>query len=680
MKITTPESTLTTTTNFPTMTSRVDPEGARRIMEMLVNLYSDRRLAIVREYTSNAVDATKAANGTEPVSITVPTAIDPNLIITDRGTGMSITEVENAFLTFAASTKRDSNEMIGGLGVGAKSAWTMAESFMVDTVKDGRRTTVRAARDLEHQVLVASEPSELPNGTTIIIPVEGQYELWERLVYEVARAHDQDMVMVNGKLIKSIAGGPSWIGPVSCQPFHTHEAGRRSLYGTDRVKIRSGGTLFAVTTDLYRDIADKTHLQNGCIVELPIGSFDHTPSRESVIATDRTHAAIKTALTQYRVAYDALKDRIETLAATDLAAAIKLRKDTLHDNARHMDLLPINYAIGMPPNSGFVNVDGKRYGRSRWEGVQDVPLTKYQFPAVNAYTVLSSTILVTGVPEKRKLSRFATFLKKEYPDVNRIITTPEGRTTLALDIYVGSGLVDQKWNISATDNLAAHFTFEEWTKKISERQTESRGPIPGYLCVINDGDGNIETAELQPKEINDRKLPVIYLERERSYGDKGLPGTVTVYLGRRKTAPLVTATNAISYTAWTMDEYKRVTATWSDDDLMAAAYVTLYHGDSAALELVASALPRINKNHPRHEVIKKVAKLLSDAAKMEAEKKISEHIKTILRSHVGEQVEKIRQLKDLIFAAYPLLKGVRSWDKQLHAHYVEYIINTPPDK
>lgn len=159
-------------TALPTMTSRVDPEGARRMMEMLVNLYADRRLAVVREYVANAVDATRDAGRTDPVAITSPSILEPNLIVTDRGTGMSVEEVEATFLAFAASTKRDSNEMVGGLGVGAKSAWAVTESFLVDTVKNGRRTLVRAARDLSHQVLLAGEPTDLPTGTTISIPVE----------------------------------------------------------------------------------------------------------------------------------------------------------------------------------------------------------------------------------------------------------------------------------------------------------------------------------------------------------------------------------------------------------------------------------------------------------------------------------------------------------------------------
>ena len=89
MRIAEPKSTLISGNGLSTMTSRVDPEGARRIMEMLVNLYADQRLAVTREYVSNAVDATREAGSNEPVLIKSPTMLEPNLTIADKGTGMS---------------------------------------------------------------------------------------------------------------------------------------------------------------------------------------------------------------------------------------------------------------------------------------------------------------------------------------------------------------------------------------------------------------------------------------------------------------------------------------------------------------------------------------------------------------------------------------------------------------
>ena len=136
--------------------------------------------------------------------------------------------------------------------VGAKSAWALSESFLVDTVKAGRRTMVRAARNLEHQVLLVGEASDLPDGTTICVPVEvsGHAEAWTRAVLEVAGAHDPGVVLVDGAAVESLAGGMSWIGPVSC----------RRLDRPDRsaVMVRSGGTLFSSVTEVTRRVLEGT--------------------------------------------------------------------------------------------------------------------------------------------------------------------------------------------------------------------------------------------------------------------------------------------------------------------------------------------------------------------------------------------------------------------------------------
>ena len=103
-----------------TMRSTVSSNGAARIASMVVNMYADPVSAVTREYIANAVDATTAAGTKSPVEVTVPTLMTPTLVVKDHGTGMDAETLENAFLAFAESTKGDTNDQVGGLGVGAK--------------------------------------------------------------------------------------------------------------------------------------------------------------------------------------------------------------------------------------------------------------------------------------------------------------------------------------------------------------------------------------------------------------------------------------------------------------------------------------------------------------------------------------------------------------------------------
>lgn len=674
MRIVEPISTLVSTAaELPTMTSRVDPEGARRMMEMLVNLYADRRLAVVREYVSNAVDATRAAGGSEPVEVSTPSLIEPNFVVTDRGTGMSVAEVEQTFLAFAASSKRESNEMIGGLGVGAKSAWALAESFLVDTVKGGLRTTVRAARNLEHQVLLAGVPSDLPDGTTIIVPVEigAHGEAWRRAVREVACAHDAGAVLVDGAPVASLAGGPTWIGPVSC----------RRVDRPDRsaVMVRSGGTLFTSVPEVTQRVTEVTKLP-ACVIELPIGSFDHTPSRESVIATERTLAAVDGALGQFRVSYDALVQQVSRLAATDVAAAVGLRSATLGRVATAATL-PIPFRVGVPAGVGAWHVDTAS-GRSRWERIEDSRADVFE--AVTAHAEMSSTLVVTGVPAGRVLSRFATFLADQHPTIRRLIAVPEGRTTLALNVFgPGDQLTGQSWQVGAdTDGIAVRYTFEQWNAAMAGRRV-TRGPSKGYDCDIVDRDGEARRdAVLSGPEIVAMGLPVIYTEERSNGTHSGQLASVTVYLGKRKSGPLLAAVpEAMTRAVWIERRFTAETAGWSPEHLLAVSYAAYRRQSSvydAAFGVASAALAANAAEHPRRGLLTQIATLVQGAERItESQASTVDELRGCATAQA--HFAKIRELYTALRQAYPLLSHLRDWDEaKTRGYYVEYVAHTPP--
>jgi hypothetical protein len=643
------------------------------MMEMLVNLYADRRLAVVREYVSNAVDATRASGRAEPVRVTTPTVIEPNFVVTDQGTGMSLDEVEATFLAFAASSKRDSNELVGGLGVGAKSAWALSESFLVDTVKAGRRTMVRAARNLEHQVLLVGEASDLPDGTTICVPVEvsGHAEAWTRAVLEVAGAHDPGVVLVDGAAVESLAGGMSWIGPVSC----------RRLDRPDRsaVMVRSGGTLFSSVTEVTRRVLEGTGGLTACVLELPIGSFDHTPSRESVIATDRTLAAVDAALLSYRTVYDALAQRISELAVTDVAAAVSLRSDTL-GSVGNVRMLPVPFRVGVPAGVGAWSMCTDSH-RSRWDRVTtahgDI------FDAVNARAALKETLVVTEVPTGRVLSRFAKFLEEQHPSVRRVIAVPEGQKTLPLNVLRGSTPIEQVFEVGAdTNGIAAHYSFAEWTAALAARRA-TRGPVSGYACVVIDRDGQQGRLDvLSGPEIAALGLPVIYASEARPYQppSNGWPASVMVYLGTRKTEPLLAAVpSAMTRSTWIEKRFAAEIAGWSQTELLAAAYShPRWDTTRAEFAIGAKARAAITDSDPQHALLGRIAALL-DAAEKVTKTQRATFLEMSGCPTARAQFDKIAELRRELQRAYPLLTHLRSWDtSNTSAHYVAYVAHTPP--
>lgn len=142
---------------------------------MYTHLYEDsKEHAVVQELAANAADAHKMAGCEDtPINIKLPTSLSPELIISDKGVGMSREVVENLFTTYGASTKRDSNDEIGGFGFGSKSPLAISDAYTVETTHAGITTTIACYLDsgMPSFSVFTNGNVGKQNGTVITIPV-----------------------------------------------------------------------------------------------------------------------------------------------------------------------------------------------------------------------------------------------------------------------------------------------------------------------------------------------------------------------------------------------------------------------------------------------------------------------------------------------------------------------------
>jgi HSP90 family molecular chaperone len=136
----------------------IDEASSVFLMDALGKLYSRPAQAVLREYLSNAIDAHKAKGGKLPaIQITLPEGNTRNpsgssmLIIRDFGKGMNEEEFGSILSRYGASTKRDSNAMIGGFGLGAKSGFAVSDEFFMTSYQQGRGLRVRIFKDALNQ-------------------------------------------------------------------------------------------------------------------------------------------------------------------------------------------------------------------------------------------------------------------------------------------------------------------------------------------------------------------------------------------------------------------------------------------------------------------------------------------------------------------------------------------------
>ena len=143
-------------------------------------LYANKIRAIIRELSCNAVDSHVAAGKTDtPFDVHLPNQLEPHFSIRDYGTGLSHDQVTNIYTTYFESTKTESNEFIGALGLGSKSPFSYTDNFTVTAVKNGIRGVYTAFINEQGVPSIAKmmeEESTDPSGVEVKFSVNDRYD------------------------------------------------------------------------------------------------------------------------------------------------------------------------------------------------------------------------------------------------------------------------------------------------------------------------------------------------------------------------------------------------------------------------------------------------------------------------------------------------------------------------
>ena len=153
----------------------IDREDMSFIARLLRDdMYSDKMLAVVREYCTNAVDAhQKRGIGEVPIRIKVPTAMEPVLKIRDFGAGIAKEEIFDRYVKYGKSDKRDS-DLNGYFGIGCKAGFAYGDSFIVRTFHDGTESVFSAqiGEDQLGGIFLLSEQDTTETGLEIEINIQ----------------------------------------------------------------------------------------------------------------------------------------------------------------------------------------------------------------------------------------------------------------------------------------------------------------------------------------------------------------------------------------------------------------------------------------------------------------------------------------------------------------------------
>jgi hypothetical protein len=150
-------------------------DSAHLMVILRDTLYSDKILAVLREYGANAWDAHRMVGKMDlPIKVTLPTTFEPTLSIRDFGPGISHEDIFQVYTQYGASTKRDSDTAVGMLGIGSKSGFAYSDSFTVTSWNGGKKRIYTAVLDKTDEGtmnLLYEEDCGEETGILIQIPV-----------------------------------------------------------------------------------------------------------------------------------------------------------------------------------------------------------------------------------------------------------------------------------------------------------------------------------------------------------------------------------------------------------------------------------------------------------------------------------------------------------------------------
>ena len=139
-------------------------------------VYSDKVLAVLREYGANAWDAHRSVGKMDlPIKVTLPTREEPTLCVRDYGPGLSHSDVFEVFTQYGASSKRQDDVTVGSFGIGSKSGFAYADSFTIVSRHAGQQRTCDRVHRFRTQT-----PLDEGGQRLVLIAVIGRQQRFQR--------------------------------------------------------------------------------------------------------------------------------------------------------------------------------------------------------------------------------------------------------------------------------------------------------------------------------------------------------------------------------------------------------------------------------------------------------------------------------------------------------------------
>lgn len=264
-------------------------------------LYSNQRLAVVREVMCNGWDGHIAIGNKQPLEIHYD-PVSGVLSFKDHGPGMSFDDMKKYYITYNSSSKRDSVVQTGGFGIGCKAPFAYVDSFGVDAYHGGTKSVYQLTKRGEDgsyiptMQRVVSVPTDRTGITVNIQLKPNEWSTFRDLIKAVAFKGEIPTLLTEGQQEAQLL-------PMLEM---NHKTGFVVVNNSDfeYVNVRVGNVVYPVKRKATNDVtfietfdsltkAIKGHGYH-IVMMAPGGSISMTPNREelSMVATTVTNLTL----------------------------------------------------------------------------------------------------------------------------------------------------------------------------------------------------------------------------------------------------------------------------------------------------------------------------------------------------------------------------------------------------
>jgi hypothetical protein len=271
------------------------------------NVYNDPIKAVIREWSTNAIDACIAASCKPNFNVHLPVPAQPFFSVRDYGIGLSQEDIVGLFSVLGASTKRNSNDYNGTFGIGRLAGLAYADSFTIESFHDGIHHIYNTSfiNGTPKCVHLSSTSTDEPNGLQLSIPVELEdVSVFQSKAHEIYRYFDTK---------------PNFNIEFDCSRVSTDDIADDWFFEDNMLPYINNYNNYVLMSNVLYQIPSNNVNSRGfrCVVlKVPTGAVSINPGRESISLSKESveylNERFKDIVYSYYNTFDAVMNKLST--------------------------------------------------------------------------------------------------------------------------------------------------------------------------------------------------------------------------------------------------------------------------------------------------------------------------------------------------------------------------------